>query len=339
MKLLGNCRFIMVSTTALVCSYGTSLEAKLPRRDQALTQQHALPAGNLKTKLDKAFSGSKDIVAALTSLQAHFIKKNHQIVAMLPEEPNFIIKALPSDKSYKMNIFSDRLNASRVIVADEIRSLIADQKLNNIVVPQKWLYHLPGKPETLNDRNYIVIVEKLDLLDGDANLQALKNLTAVQIKEIYAVIRGVGLYDARSNNIIITKRGKVAFIDTEPRWAYNVPFFKRALKKFLGERGAQKFNHETGRSFPEGVWDVFDVHHAPVQEHRCDIETQYLICKAMMEHEHFRGLDDLTLLGEGNNGSNGEIGVPTRLDLDESNQIIFSDYKIDLATTASIVAL
>jgi hypothetical protein len=228
-----------------------SLLNGLSRYDKNFIEQHLLPTTHPLTPiLNYALSNATDLTSALEEAGFEFLKKKNQIVAYHPIHQNWLIKALPTDKTFK----TDGLNLRRVYTAEEMRELLVKYKIEDIVIPTKYLYHIPNTKSSLSDRHYIVIAERLDLIDKEEALQKIKKLPQETIDHIYLLIKKVGIYDARvlNENITMTENGQVAFIDTEPRWHfYNTPkFFQKIVKKFLGKRGRNKFHAEVARSMP-----------------------------------------------------------------------------------------
>jgi len=94
------------------------------------------------------------------------------------------------------------------------------------VVPKKYFYKIPGSGDELNDQNYCAVAEELDLLDEDENISKLQELSRTDFDALWMIIRETLIGDIGTvvigedfvdvvSNIRFTKKGKIAFIDTE----------------------------------------------------------------------------------------------------------------------------
>lgn len=101
-----------------------------------------------------------------------------------------------------------KFGVSRVPGAQLARALIAEQKLDLLVVPDKYLYHMLGRPKDLSNANYLVIVQELDLDFG-------RSINVAQIRQCFKAIEFLLLKDIQSLNIIPTRDGKLSLIDFE----------------------------------------------------------------------------------------------------------------------------
>ena len=109
-------------------------------------------------------------------------------------------------------------NVGRVFYNEKIRQLVEEEGLDRIFTFKKYLYHIPGQPEVLNDENYIVIAEHIpDLPDPEENLQRFKALSHDQsfIDQVMQVINQCGLWSINEHNTFVTDDGQCVFIDTE----------------------------------------------------------------------------------------------------------------------------
>lgn len=121
-------------------------------------------------------------------------------------------------------------NISRVFYNDKIHEFIEKYNPNHIYAIKKYLYHLPGKPLNLSDRNYCVVAErvydlptsKMSKLAFGAmfnldNFEVKKEYTAL-IQELVQLVFYTGIADLRPHNIfLIDQNGvkKILIIDTE----------------------------------------------------------------------------------------------------------------------------
>ena len=98
-----------------------------------------------------------------------------------------------------------RTNAQRIIEAERLRTCVELNGLHRIVIPQKWLYHLPGNPLELTDDNYLVAAERLPILPDDRSKATLRNMTLPQCRtildELFVFLALSGYEDAHGSNI------------------------------------------------------------------------------------------------------------------------------------------
>lgn len=108
---------------------------------------------------------------------------------------------------------------NRIRGADEIRTYIERHGLVLFKVPRKWLYILPIEPLSSIEsaRMFILVAEKMNVLDDSGNYFAWKTkITHEMLDQLFQVIVEVGLSDSvYPDNVMLTKDGKFAFIDTE----------------------------------------------------------------------------------------------------------------------------
>lgn len=226
------------------------LDAGLSKKERAFVTHHALPDNHpMKAKLDAVFSSEKEPEAALRKGGFIFLRNGDQIIAQHPDVPGYLIKAISAD-SRKLSLLSNQWNLKRVKIAQELRSIIKERNYHNFVAPQKYLYHIPGTSNTLYDLYYVVVVEKFDLIDADESKKRLQNLTPAQTEALFSLIEKSGLSDVHFDNIIFTKQGQIAFIDTEPRRQFSdIPLIGGWLKRFRGKRGVKKFYSRLHRTY------------------------------------------------------------------------------------------
>lgn len=177
-----------------------------------------------KRALDKIFSASR-ATADLKELKNAGFKEirvgkySSQIVAKHPKVPGYLIKLYTDYDSQPVDWAKFK---TRVQGANQIReSLDAFGYHDIFVVPHKWIYPLPEYPEApagSNRKNFVLIVEEIDILKDSLNLPRWKSpiVTRERLNALYKVLHVNGLWDsAYPFNIPFTKDGRNAFIDTE----------------------------------------------------------------------------------------------------------------------------
>ncbi len=191
-----------------------------------------LPAGELKVALDTLFAEGMHQRCALEEAGCRFLKDDFRVIAIHPDFPDWIIKAVPPSHSH--SVFARAINVGRVRGAQQIAQVIERYNLQHIIVPQKFLYHLPGTPYKLTDENFLVVAQRLDLVDEELMPRMWDILNVEQEDELAKVIKKVGYFDVSEDNICFTTDGKIAFIDTEPHRegsAIETLFFVGKLRK------------------------------------------------------------------------------------------------------------
>lgn len=103
----------------------------------------------------------------------------------------------------------------RVEGAQKLRSLIAEKHLCHIVVPQKWLRELPSEFARHGIPSYVLIVERCPILDNDDSESEHKDIDESILRELCVVVYSCTNLDFTARNAPFTKRGQIAFIDTE----------------------------------------------------------------------------------------------------------------------------
>lgn len=121
---------------------------------------------------------------------------------------------------------SSMANTLRAPMASLMSQIIKTKNLHELVVPKKCLIQvyeqkiIDKMPQDMASLGFVIAVEKLDLLDKNDSIKYLSELPEVRqrkiAEEIATLITYSGLWDIAAGNMLVTKTGKVAFIDTEP---------------------------------------------------------------------------------------------------------------------------
>lgn len=229
-----------------------SLPAKF--QDRILTDTNSGPMVGqvtLKQKMDeisqKPIQGSaqpphpkdKPYIQFHPSLSGFVVKKEHPLEGLTPDTLLY-----------------------RVRKADKIRKLITKHGFSNLaVVPEKWLYH--------NGREWVVVAQKLALFEGytktfffsqedkkwytfyrdsKGNFKTTLpvhaenyHVTARQGHALATLAFEAGLNDLGNNNVLFTKSGESAILDTEPIY--------RKVKKDLYLKGFKRNIRNTAFAF------------------------------------------------------------------------------------------
>ena len=103
-----------------------------------------------------------------------------------------------------------KYGVERVKWAQKLRDLIAQHGFTHLVIPKKYLYHVPGKPTDLRSPNYVVVAQKLERDRTDSG----KVITKQMVQELMVLIFETQMKDHHSNNLFVTADGLLAMIDT-----------------------------------------------------------------------------------------------------------------------------
>lgn len=197
-------------------------------------QPYLLPSNHpLKSKLDQIFSGFRATTDANSMKFAGFEtldtwKWDKVFVARHPQLKGFLIKAYLDDHLY----MDDKSLVNRIVGAENLRSAIkAFGYQSYFKVPRKWLYPLPDFPGALpglRRKNFILIVEDMDLVTKEKNEQLYrKSADTKLLHALFNLMNTLGLDDSiYIKNIPFSKNGKIAFVDTERHGLWPIPFEK-----------------------------------------------------------------------------------------------------------------
>lgn len=194
---------------------------------------YLLPSNHpIKSKLDHIFSEMR------ATANPSFMKKagfeglgewrwNKVYVARHPKLKGYLIKAYLDNHL----LMDDKLLVNRIIGAEALRCSIHAYAYQSLFkVPRKWLYQLPDYPGTLQGlqrKNFILVVEDMDLVSKEKNKKMYQTLSEKKLLPLFNLINSLGLADSiYIKNIPFSKDGKIAFVDLEIHHLWPVPFQK-----------------------------------------------------------------------------------------------------------------
>ena len=193
----------------------------------------------IKANLDRLFHRNR----ATLSLESF---KNAGFQARFHSRVNLVIGQHAQFQGYLFKVYLDTQPdicewsnwVRRIEGAHAIKACIKRHGYKHFSVPSKWIYPLPQDPsppfsEKYHRKNYILIVEDMHLVNSTQNLKSFKKkMTPQLLKELYTILSEEGLIDSvYPDNIPFTKRGQIAFIDTEHHHLAPIPYDK--LTPFL----------------------------------------------------------------------------------------------------------
>lgn len=193
--------------------------------------------------LDNMFSGRKRVILSPKTLkQAGFKntkpgKYSKTTVVTHKNLPGYLLKLYTDDLEGYLD-WAKLLD--RVLGANATRESVENHGWGNLFkVPKKWIYPLPAKPSPpkgVERKNFILLVEDMDLQSSIKNLLLWKSndLPEKTLDCLYLLLREVGLYDSPyAFNLPFSKDGKIAVIDTEFYHMWPVKY--RRLSKYLSQ--------------------------------------------------------------------------------------------------------
>lgn len=172
------------------------------------------------------------------------------VVAKHPKAPGYLFKIYVDEEKYPGSHCDYEYWERRIEGAQKIRrEIIKRQASDRFKVPQKWIYRLSreGKP-----RQFILVVEEMDVLDEAANLACWGGETVSKelLKTLWEICEATGLRDSlKPDNIPFCKDGKIAFIDTEQHghWPLRAdrltPYLREGLRAYWEDLNAKTRSH------------------------------------------------------------------------------------------------
>jgi hypothetical protein len=169
----------------------------------------------LKSELDHLFGKRKCPLskAALSAagFNVHTRTALHIALIQHPRWKKYMIKAYLDEQ---IAIHEEKRLVERIRGALAIQQCIKKHDFTGFCVPKKWIYPLPQKK---GRKNFILIVEKMDLQSPSDNAYAFKHkLSKSKIEALYTILSEEGLIDSvYIDNIPFDRSGRICFIDTE----------------------------------------------------------------------------------------------------------------------------
>lgn len=165
-------------------------------------------------------------------------------------QPSLMVASHPAIKGYLIKKFKNEVPQDkqldnyldRISGAKALRKFIKVNKLQHIVVPQKWLYRLPKSFADLQtgERTYILIVEHMDICNGGNNPNGTvgtkyHNMDFDILRELCIVLYYFRGLDSSLRNMPFTHQNTIAFVDTEKWWDKDREGFLRRAISYLSQ--------------------------------------------------------------------------------------------------------
>ena len=178
--------------------------------------------------------------------------KNRVTVFSHASLPGYLFKKFLRDVKhpYKKQIASYK---KRVRGAHALKAHVEALNIDSIVVPRKWLCELPRRFRSDGKRQYVVIVEKYDLLTRDKTNQLYRTIPKDTIRDLCTIFYAFKRVDFAARNMPFTPEGKIAFIDTGylMRITEGSSFRRKSYKKNV----EKLFPHQ--QRYAKSLWDEF----------------------------------------------------------------------------------
>lgn len=218
-------------------SWISTANAALTLIEKKYIKDYKLNDKALITLLDTTFALDKDPNVAFRNQGWKILKEDFDTIVVEHEKfPKYVVKVVPTAQCNWLNLFLNSRNIERLIFLDEIKEYVTNNKLDFIVLPQKWIYEIPGT------QIHAIIATKIDILPTPVNKQRLKTFfTQAQKEEMYKLINSVVFWDGHNENLYITKDKKLAIIDTARRISSRINVLDFILKGIFRKRGRDCF--------------------------------------------------------------------------------------------------
>jgi len=149
---------------------------------------------------------------ALTPKERQFIQE-HRLPLAAEQILNSKYPSITPGETYNLGeygVFIAKRGIDRIVGANYLKDFIQQADIKHIKVANKYLYHIPGKHDTLSDNNYFILARAIELLSSDKQ----QPLSLEAITEMAAVIR-LAHYTDIFGNIIMSGIDELTLIDTE----------------------------------------------------------------------------------------------------------------------------
>jgi hypothetical protein len=203
-----------------------------------------------KAALDHIFSQRR----VLTSIKSMY-KSGFNVIT--DSKHKIVVATHPYLKGYIIKAYTDQSDVpewfwltKRITGALAIQDKIIQEGYEGIMkVPKKWLYPLPAEPAPVKGspyrKNFILIVEEMDILDMKRNRKAYKKKMTTQILDaFYVMLTDLQLIDSvYADNTSFCKDGKLAFIDTEHSLTESIPVPLPTVAQYLSPEMIAYWQH------------------------------------------------------------------------------------------------
>ncbi len=142
---------------------------------------------------------------------------------------------------------------ARIAGREKILDCIQRHNLDKVTVPDKFVYHVKGRPTKLSDLNYAVIIEKVPAAKHPPPITREEMEQLCTVMEDTGYISMTGKIPSKGPNYIRTLDGKFSIIDTESRFDHHRP-----IKGFLRIIRTHTLNKELSDEATQLVFEKFE---------------------------------------------------------------------------------
>ena len=168
--------------------------------------------------------------------------------------PDYLFKKFLQDSphSYKKQLSSYE---SRVGGARAVKAHLDALSIRSILVPRKWLCKLPRRFRSSGKDQYIVVVEKCNLIERDETIERYRTISRDTLRDLCTIFFAFKSVDFSSKNLPFTVDGKIAYIDTGyvKRITEDLTFRRNNYKKYVDKW----LLTEESRRYAKSLWDEF----------------------------------------------------------------------------------
>lgn len=104
-----------------------------------------------------------------------------------------------------------KYNVSRLTKRELLNACIQEEKLHLLQAPEKFLYHIKGRPTNFSSLNYLVICKTVH----DSKQEYRKRMDLEQVQQFIKVIEKTGHLSTFEPNFLRLPERKISFIDTD----------------------------------------------------------------------------------------------------------------------------
>ncbi len=176
---------------------------------------------------------------------------------------------------------------TRIRGLEKMRSSIRKHNLDLLMVPDKRVYHIPGKPKKFTDHNYLLVIPKYHTQEG------LAPFTLEQTQQIWAFVLKSGYGDFKPNNYFRVNEDQLVVIDTEWHTFASNKRFKN-LARLIFDSSLVRYDEESIIFMMEHLVPYLPRHNLDSCSNRHPYRRIYSLMKSRLQEQgHHFGWDTL----------------------------------------------
>ncbi len=224
--MLGNKVFFTVLLTLIAPTQLTASKNYSLHEIEQVFAPHVMPDCPTKAFADSIFSRPEVCEKLFGHIEYEHLRETKQFlrenggleldsyarkVVSHPQLPHLLIKC-----GRQRNDRTLCSNLSRVDEATKMRDCLQRLGITNIIIPNKWLYHLPGQGSQFCDANYLIFAQKVAISGRKRNKELLYNMPVERARDLLRLFIEVHYPDISDHNIYyLTDEETIAVVDTE----------------------------------------------------------------------------------------------------------------------------